>query len=98
MQNLFALCVLSTVFFALQTDSHRPTGEMQEKKLKVNDVELAYVEEGKGETVVFVHGGGVGDWASWENVRPLISKKFHYVSLSRRYHHPNPWMDDGRNY
>ena len=68
------------------------------KKLKVNDVELAYVEEGKGDTVVFVHGGGVGDWRSWEAVRPLISSKFHYVSLSRRYHHPNPWMDDGKNY
>lgn len=98
MQNSFALCVLSTVFLALQTASHRPTGEMQVNTLKVNDVELAYVEEGKGETVVFVHGGGVGDWASWENLRPLISEKFHYVSLSRRYHHPNPWMDDGRNY
>ncbi len=76
----------------------RSTEEMQVKKLKVNDVELAYVEEGKGETVVFVHGGGVSDWAGWEKLRPFISKKYRYVSLSRRYHYPNPWIDDGRNY
>jgi esterase len=98
MQNSLALCLLTAVFFAWQTASHRSTGEMQVKKLKVNDVELAYVEEGKGETVVFVHGGGVGDWRSWEILRPLISEKFHYVSLSRRYHYPNPWVDDGGNY
>jgi pimeloyl-ACP methyl ester carboxylesterase len=71
---------------------------MQVTTLKVNNVELAYVEEGKGETVVFVHGGGVGDWASWERLRPFISGKFHYVSLSRRYHYPNPWLDDGKNH
>jgi pimeloyl-ACP methyl ester carboxylesterase len=98
MHNSLAPCLLTAVFFAWQTAPHRSTGEMQVKKLKVNDVELAYVEEGKGETVVFVHGGGVGDWASWEKLRPLISGKFHYVSLSRRYHYPNPWPDDGRNY
>ena len=98
MQTSLALCVLCAVFYAWQAAPHRPTGEMQVKMLKVNDVELAYVEEGQGETVVFVHGGGVGDWRNWEVLRPFISGKYHYVSLSRRYHHPNPWMDDGRNY
>jgi pimeloyl-ACP methyl ester carboxylesterase len=68
------------------------------KKIKVNDVELAYIEEGKGETVVFVHGGGVADALSWERLRPFISSKFHYVSLSRRYHYPNAWTDDGSKY
>ena len=98
MSNSLALCLLTAVVYTWQTAPHPSTGEMQVKKLKVNDVELAYVEEGKGETVVFVHGGGVGDWASWEKLRPLISGEFHYVSLSRRYHYPNPWIDDGRNY
>jgi pimeloyl-ACP methyl ester carboxylesterase len=98
MNNSLALCLLTAVVCTWQSDPHPSTGEMQVKKLKVNDVELAYVEEGKGATVVFVHGGGVGDWASWEKLRPLISRKFHYVSLSRRYHYPNPWMDDGKNY
>jgi non-heme chloroperoxidase len=98
MYNSLALCLLTVVVYSWQAAPHRSTEEMQVKKLKVNDVELAYVEEGKGDTIVFVHGGGVGDWRSWEALRPLISRKFHYVSLSRRYHYPNPWMDDGKNY
>lgn len=98
MQNSLALCLLTAFFYAWQASPHGPIGEMQVKKLKVNDVELAYVEEGKGETIVFVHGGGVGDWRNWEVLRPLISGKYHYVSLSRRYHYPNLWMDDGRKY
>jgi pimeloyl-ACP methyl ester carboxylesterase len=66
------------------------------KRLKVADVELAYIEEGKGDTVVFVHGA-LGDWRSWDSLRPFITEKYHYVSLSRRYHYPNPWPDDGGN-
>jgi pimeloyl-ACP methyl ester carboxylesterase len=96
--SAFNEALLAFLAAGQSTKSYSPTEEMQVKKLRVNDVELAYAEEGKGETVVFVHGGGVGDWRSWENLRPFISAKFHFVSLSRRYHFPNPWMDDGRNY
>ncbi len=93
-----ALPLLIGFVAAGQTAPHPSTAEMQVKKLKVNVVELAYVEAGREETVIFVHGGGIGDWRSWEVLRPFISEKYHYVSLSRRYHHPNPWLDDGRNY
>jgi pimeloyl-ACP methyl ester carboxylesterase len=96
MHNSVALCLLTGVVYAWQPAPHRSTEEMQVKTLKVNDVELAYVEDGKGDTVVFVHGA-LGDWRYWESLRPLIAAKYHYVSLSRRYHYPNPWPDDGRN-
>ncbi len=76
----------------------RSTAELPVKKLKANDVELAYVEDGRGDTVVFVHGGGIGDWRSWEVLRPFVAAKYRFVSLSRRYHHPNPWLDDGQKY
>lgn len=80
-----------------QSMRHPTTEEMQVKKLRVNGVELAYVEEGKGETVVFVHGTA-GDWRNWEGLRPSVAEKYHFVSLSLRYHYPNAWADDGRNY
>lgn len=67
------------------------------KQMKVNGVKLAYVEEGSGPTVLFVHGAS-GDWRGWDDVRPYFSPQFRYVSMSRRYHHPNAWADDGRNY
>ena len=67
------------------------------EKLGVNGVDLAYVEQGIGETVVFVHGAA-GDWRSWEGLRPFVAEKCRFVSFSRRYHYPNVWADDGRNY
>jgi non-heme chloroperoxidase len=97
MHSSIPLCLLSAVVYAWQTAAHPSTAEMQVKKLKVNDVELAYVEEGKGETAVFVHGG-ISDWRSWESLRPFMSGNYHFVSLSRRYHYPNPWTDEGRKY
>jgi len=96
MQNLLGLCLLTVIAYAWQTAPRRATEEMQVKKLNVNEIELAYVEEGEGDAVVFVHGA-LGDWRYWESLRPFIAEKYRYVSLSRRYHYPNPWPDDGRN-
>jgi pimeloyl-ACP methyl ester carboxylesterase len=76
---------------------HPATEEMQVKQMRVNGVDLAYVEEGAGETVVFVHGTD-GDWRNWEGLRPLVAERYRFVSLSLRYHYPNAWADDGRNY
>jgi pimeloyl-ACP methyl ester carboxylesterase len=74
-----------------------PTEVMQVKQMRVNGVDLAYVEEGRGETVVFVHGA-FGDWRNWEAVRPAIAERYRFVSLSLRYHYPNTWPDNGENY
>jgi non-heme chloroperoxidase len=63
----------------------------------VRGAELTYIEDGNGESVVFVHGA-MGDWRTWEDVRPFIAKKYRFVSYSRRYHFPNVWTDDGQNY
>src|SRR2546425_9310741 len=97
MLRLFAVWPLVFLVAASPRVEHRPTGSMEVKRLKVNDAELAYVEEGAGETVVFVHGAA-GDWRTWDSLRPLIAEKYHYVALSRRYHYPNAWPDDGKNY
>lgn len=66
-------------------------------QLKANGVELAYVEQGSGAPVVFVHGA-LGDWRTFEVVRPAISAHHRYVAYSRRYHYPNPWPGDGSDY
>ncbi len=76
---------------------HRPTESMHVKQMKVSGIDLAYVEEGSGTTVVFVHGAS-GDWRTWDGFRPYVSTNYRFVSLSRRYHYPNIWTDDGRSY
>lgn len=91
------LLVGSALLTGCQSLAPVPTESMTVKQLRVNGVDLAYVEEGAGSTVVFVHGAS-GDWRTWEGVRPYVSPKYRYVSMSRRYHYPNAWTDDGRHY
>jgi pimeloyl-ACP methyl ester carboxylesterase len=96
-QRLLVGFLLGLGFFVGQSTGHPQTESLPVKEMPVNGVSLAYVEEGTGETVVFVHGA-MGDWRSWDALRPFIAGKYHYVSYSRRYHYPNAWPDDGRNY
>ncbi|HVI96832.1 MAG TPA: alpha/beta hydrolase [Anaeromyxobacter sp.] len=67
------------------------------RQLRANGVELAFVDEGAGEPVVFVHGA-CGDWRTFDVLRPLAARRARYVAYSRRYHQPNPWPDDGSDY
>jgi pimeloyl-ACP methyl ester carboxylesterase len=89
--------LLSFLSAGCSTIAHPPTEAMPVKQMRVNGVDLAYVEEGKGATVVFVHATD-GDWRDWEGFRPLVAEEYHFVSLSLRYHYPNAWVDDGKNY
>jgi len=91
-------CMLMTVVLVgCQTTGPRPTESMEVKRMPVNGIDLAYVEEGKGETVLFVHGA-LGDWRTWDGVRPWISPKYRYVSYSWRYHFPDAWPKGAKDY
>ena len=96
-QRLAVSFLLGLLFAGCSSIGHPPTEAMQVNQMRVNGIDLAYVEEGKGETIVFVHATD-GDWRDWEGLRPLVADKYHFVSLSLRYHYPNAWPDDGKNY
>jgi pimeloyl-ACP methyl ester carboxylesterase len=49
---------------------------------------LHYLQQGKGDTVVLLHGG-MGDCWSWPRQMPLLARRFRVVSYSRRYNFPN---------
>ena len=72
---------------------------MQEylRRVSVNDTELAYIERGSGDPVVFVHGG-FSDYRSWEPQVEVFSQKYRSISYSLRYHYPNRWGKDGTDY
>jgi len=98
MKRRLAAVVLGSVLLAgCHIIGYVPTDKMQVKQMRVNGVDLAYVEEGRGETVVFVHGA-YGDWRNWERLRPAIAERYRFVALSLRYHYPNAWADNGENY
>jgi pimeloyl-ACP methyl ester carboxylesterase len=57
-------------------------------KILVNGVELHYISAGAGEPLILLHGGQ-GDYRAWEPQMSELSRYFHVISYSRRYHYPN---------
>jgi pimeloyl-ACP methyl ester carboxylesterase len=53
-----------------------------------NGVELHYVDQGRGDSIVFVHGGLV-DYREWEAVAAQLSEDYRTIRYSRRYNYPN---------
>ena len=58
------------------------------KTLNVNDYDFHYVDIGKGEPVVLVHGT-VGDYRTWSAQMDAFAKNHRVIAYSRRYAHPN---------
>jgi pimeloyl-ACP methyl ester carboxylesterase len=71
--------------------------QIQTKKILVNGVGINYIEQGKGDPVVFVHGS-LGDFRAWVFQMWPFSMFYHVVAYSRRYHYPNAWVGDGSDY
>jgi pimeloyl-ACP methyl ester carboxylesterase len=67
------------------------------RTIRVNDSELAFVSQGDGDAVVFVHGS-VNDYRSWRNQMPPFAERYRTVAYSRRYHWPNPPPGEGTDY
>lgn len=59
-----------------------------ESKIQVNGVQLAYIEQGQGEPVVFVHGG-VGDYRTWGKQMDDFASRYRAIALSCRGYWPN---------
>ena len=55
----------------------------------INGTDLAYIEHGRGDPVVLVHGG-VGDYREWNLQMPAFATRFRTIALSCRGAWPNP--------
>jgi pimeloyl-ACP methyl ester carboxylesterase len=62
------------------------------ENVEVNGVELAYVERGQGQPVVFVHGG-TGDCRTWEGQMEAFGAGHRAIALSCRGYWPNRKLD-----
>ena len=60
----------------------------------VNGVDLAYIEQGQGEPVLFVHGGA-GDYRAWDQQMNAFGAGYRAVALSCRGYWPNPKLRPG---
>lgn len=69
----------------------------QTRQLRVNSVDLSYIEQGIGAPVVFVHGA-FSDLRFWKPQRQAVAKQYRFIAYNHRYHGTDPWPDDGKNY
>ncbi|HEX3036354.1 MAG TPA: alpha/beta fold hydrolase [Thermodesulfobacteriota bacterium] len=69
----------------------------QTRQLRVNSVDLSYIEQGTGAPVVFVHGA-FSDLRFWKPQRQAVAKQYRFIAYNHRYHGTDPWPDDGKNY
>lgn len=67
------------------------------QSITVNGTELAYLEQGAGVAVIFVHGS-LDDLRSWRYQMAPFAARYRVVAYSRRYHYPNLWAGDGSDY
>ncbi len=64
------------------------------KHVPANGTELAYVEVGQGDPVVFVHGG-LQDYRMWNAHAAVFAARYRVIAYSRRNHFPNAVSGDG---
>lgn len=57
-------------------------------RISVAGVELHYIEHGRGEPLILLHGGQ-GDYRAWQPQIDALSGEYRVISYSRRYHYPN---------
>jgi non-heme chloroperoxidase len=72
---------------ALASQRNDMEGSMAETA-NINGTKLAYLEDGQGQPVVFVHGG-FGDYREWELQVPAFAASFRTITLSCRGAWPN---------
>ena len=68
------------------------------RRVTVRGTELAWIEQGGGTPVVFVHGSGA-DLRTWGyQMAPVAQASFRAIAYSRRFHHPNAPPRPGEAY
>jgi non-heme chloroperoxidase len=64
------------------------------KRISVNGYSVAYVEQGQGEPVIFVHGG-LQDYRMWSEQLPKFAEHYRAIAYSRRNNYPNEASPEG---
>lgn len=88
-----SLCALLSLALCMP----EATGQTSPKKIRVNGVELHYVDRGTGIPVVFIHGG-LDDYRAWDNQVDAFSQHYRAIAYSRRYNYPNSGAAPGNSY
>jgi len=67
------------------------------KQMDVNGVSLAYVDQGSGVPIVFVHPALL-DRRAWESMRESFAGTHRFIAFDQRYFGTAPWPDKGERF
>jgi len=91
---IFIATILAFILFACNSNSEKtetqamPPITPDVKSVFINGDSLHYIDIGKGEPVVFVHGT-LDDYRVWQMELDTFAKKHRVIAYSRRYAFPN---------
>ncbi|MEH2608314.1 alpha/beta fold hydrolase [Bradyrhizobium sp. AZCC 1693] len=85
------LCFI-TALFVFENATMSSANEV--KHVSANGTELAYVEVGQGEPVIFLHGG-LQDYRMWLAHLSKFADRYRAIAYSRRNNFPNEVSSDG---
>jgi len=77
---LVAYFVLPSLLLKRATDSERKAAGLQQKTALIGDHEIAYLEGGRGEAIIMVHGFGANK-DNWTRFAKFITPGFHVLAL-----------------
>lgn len=80
MKKLWFIGLLLLWKLSFSQDSCKPVYNLPVKFAKINDVNLAYVEVGKGDPIIFIHGLG-GNSSHWLKVFQHLSKSYKCIAI-----------------
>jgi len=105
--NLIYVTVVGLMLFSIHSckkENKTKSGQIvkeESPKLKiieVNDYTINYLDFGKGEPVLFVHGS-LGDYRTWEAQMDAFAKNHRVIAYSRRFAYPNKQaINDSNDY
>jgi pimeloyl-ACP methyl ester carboxylesterase len=73
---------------ALALGSPTSVGAREPTRVRVNGVELHFIERGEGDPLILLHGG-MTDYRAWEPQLGAFARSHRVISYSRRYNYPN---------
>src|SRR5262249_44339445 len=70
-----------------------PQLENRLQHVELRGTRLAYVEQGRGQPLVFVHGS-ISDLTIWQPILESVGGRYRAIAYSRRYAWPNDPISD----
>jgi len=96
LQHKVMLIIVALVLIASQNWVAAATLNPEVKTLRVNSYDISYIERGKGEPLILVHGA-LSDYRTWSSLLDEFSETNRTIAVSLRHYYPEKWNGKGND-